>query len=107
MDDENLDNILKKVEILIKKVDKNTEIVKDLRSHNRWVFFFRVLYYGTLIALAFGAWYFIQPVIDSISSTMNMVSQTGNDISNSLDSVKDLTDSADGIMGLFDIFNKN
>gem|GEM_PF-4963202 len=35
MDDENLDNILKKVEILIKKVDKNTEIVKDLRSHNR------------------------------------------------------------------------
>jgi uncharacterized protein YoxC len=105
-DNQDLKKIFQKLNQLSKKVDDNTKIVKDLRSHNRWAFFFKILYYAFLIAMAFGAWYFIQPVIESVTQTIDGISKTGNDISSSLDGFKKAGESIGDVKSLLDKFKK-
>ena len=97
---EDLKPILDRLNSLSKKIDKNTKIVKDLRSHNRWAFFFKIVYWAFLIMLAYGSWYIMQPVIESLRSTVDMISKTGSDISSSLDAVKGATQSLDNLKNL-------
>ncbi|MCK5589037.1 MAG: hypothetical protein KAI16_01870 [Candidatus Pacebacteria bacterium] len=92
---EDLKKVLEKLNILSKKIDDNIKITRDLRSYNRWGFFFKILYWGFLIAMACGTWYLVQPMMDSIGSTIETISQTGSNISDSLDSFKKVGESVD------------
>ena len=89
---DNLQKVLEKLNQLSKKVDKNTDIVKDLRSHNRWAFFFKIVYWGFLIAIGYGAWQLIQPVLDSFSSAIDTISQTGESLKGPLDNLSGVVD---------------
>ena len=92
---EDLKKVLEKLNILSKKIDDNIKITRDLRSYNRWGFFFKIFYWGFLIAMACGTWYLVQPMMDSIGSTIETISQTGSNISDSLDSFKKVGESVD------------
>ncbi len=96
---DDLKNILEKIKILEKKINENTEIVKDLRSHNRWSVFFKIFYWLVLFGLSYGLWQIIQPVIQSFSDTINSISQTGHQLNDSLNLDK-LTELLDNLKNI-------
>ena len=86
--DENIEQMLKE-NLAISK--ENNELLKKLVNHQKWAQIYRFVYWGLIIAVSFGSFYFLQPYIGSI---MNLYTggvsnvNTFQDISKSLDSEK-------------------
>jgi len=59
-------------------VEENNKILKKIRSRMRWGSFLHVLYWVFIIGLSFGAYYFIQPFIESIRGTTESLSSGVN-----------------------------
>ena len=43
---------------------ENNNILKGIRSSNRWSAFFRIFYWLIIIGISVGAFYFVQPYVD-------------------------------------------
>jgi len=54
-----------------KLAEENNEILRTLRRSNRYALIARVAYWGVIILLSFGAFYFIQPYITSLMGATN------------------------------------
>ncbi len=50
-----------------KLAEDNNEILRQMRRVNRFSTALRFLYWAIILGLSFGAYYFIQPYIDSLS----------------------------------------
>lgn len=51
-------------------VEDNNKILKGLRRSQRWATFTRLVYWGIIIAVAVGSYYFIQPYVDQVQQFM-------------------------------------
>ena len=76
-----------KLDKLIKLTKENNEILRGMRSHQRWATFAAILYWLFIIGIALGAFYFVQPyivvVIESYNSmveSVNKVKEVGESI---------------------------
>lgn len=45
---------------------ENNELLKKLVNHQKWAQIYRFIYWGLIIAVSFGSFYFLQPYIGSI-----------------------------------------
>jgi len=83
---------------LLKRIAENTEennvLLKKMHRSMVWSRFFRIAYWLVIIGLAVGAFYFIQPYIDAIVSSVGKVNNT-------IDQGQDFFGG-----GLLDIFNR-
>jgi hypothetical protein len=52
-------------------VEDNRRILRSLQKSNRYKTILRVLYWFVIIALSFGSYYFIQPYIETLKSSLN------------------------------------
>jgi hypothetical protein len=78
-----------------KLVEENNGILKSMRLSNRVSTVFRFAYWFIIIALSFGAYYFIQPYMNFLTETINSVSGQGggsilNNNTNPLNNLQDL-----------------
>ena len=48
---------------------ENNRILKGIRNTNRWTIFFKIIYWTLIILVAVGAFYFVQPYVDSFLNT--------------------------------------
>lgn len=49
-----------------KMAEENNEILRSIRRTNRWGIAFRVFYWVVILGLSFGAYYFIQPYLQTV-----------------------------------------
>lgn len=49
-------------------VEENHKILRKVYGYQRWARFWRLVYWVIIIGLAFGAWYFIQPIVNKVDS---------------------------------------
>jgi lipoprotein signal peptidase len=80
-----------------KMVEDNNAILQSIRRTNRFSIIMRVFYWVLVLAIGFGAYYFIQPYVDSmlgiVGQAQQVVGATGNTIDKAqgrLDSITDL-----------------
>ncbi len=78
-----------------KLAEENNGILKSMRLSNRVSTVFRFAYWFIIIALSFGAYYFIQPYMNFLTETINSVSGQGggsilNNNTNPLNNLQDL-----------------
>ncbi|MEN9524081.1 MAG: hypothetical protein RL536_150 [Candidatus Parcubacteria bacterium] len=80
-----------------KLVEENNEILRSIRRSNRFGTIMRVLYWVLILALSFGAYYFIQPYLSSMlgtySSLQNSLQGLQGDVNsaqNAAGSIRDL-----------------
>lgn len=66
---------------------ENNNILRGIRSSNRWSMFFRILYWIIIIGIAVGAFYYVQPYID-------MVLKAYGSIKGDLNNAKSVVDTA-------------
>ena len=58
-------------------VEENNELLKKMRRRSHWTTAFQIGYWVLIIALTFGAFYFIQPYINSLTGALGGGSGTG------------------------------
>jgi hypothetical protein len=63
---------------------ENNKILRGIRRSNRWSLIFRVLYWTLIIGVSVGAFYFIQPYINTITGAYS-------NLQDNLDTVKSAT----------------
>ena len=68
---------LKKVE---RMVAENHEILRGMRRRERWRNVFQIFYWLVIIAIALGAYYFIQPYIDAMIVAYNDLTDSINKV---------------------------
>lgn len=88
MDEQDFKKIVNKISKIEKQVEQNNSILKGIRSHNRWAMFLRFLYWIALLGAAYGAWVFLKPVWETFQEGLEQISNTGNNLKESVDSVK-------------------
>ena len=54
-----------------KMAEENNSILRKMRRANRWSVAFRVFYWVVIIGLGVGAYYALEPIIDSAVSIIN------------------------------------
>jgi len=52
----------------LKLTEENNEMLKKLYRAHKWGVAWRIFYWTLIIALTFGAYYFIQPFLDQIKN---------------------------------------
>ncbi len=57
---------------------ENNKILRGIRRSNRWGSFFHLLYWVIIIGISVGAFYYIQPYVDTLLKTYKTL-QTGID----------------------------
>lgn len=78
-----------------KLVEENNGILRSMRLSNRVSTVFRFAYWFIILAISFGAYYFIQPYLNFLTDTLGSVSGQGtnnilNSNSNPLNNLQDL-----------------
>lgn len=69
----------------------NNDILKGLRSRNRWATFFRILYWAVVLSIVFGAYYYLQPVISAFSQAFGGISDGVGQVTSLISSLPDVT----------------
>ena len=64
-------------------VEENNKLLKSMKKLARWRTAMQIGYWVLIIALTFGAFYFIQPYINSLMGALGEGSSTGTDQSQS------------------------
>ena len=77
MNDDKLNQILEKVE-------ENNNILRKMRRASIWGDVFRIFYWTIIIVSAVGAYWFVQPYVDTLKSSYSR-------IQNDINSVKEIT----------------
>ncbi len=56
------------LERTLKLAQENNKILRSMRRTNTYALIARIVYWGVILALGFGAYYFIQPYFESLTS---------------------------------------
>lgn len=62
-----------------KLAKENNKILRGLRSSHRWSSFFHTIYWIIIIGIAVGAFYYLQPYVNTIIKTYSTIQ---NDLTN-------------------------
>jgi hypothetical protein len=57
--------------------EENNKLLKSMQKSARWRTVFQIGYWAIIIILTFGAFYFIQPYINSLTGALDGASGTG------------------------------
>lgn len=72
-----------------KLAEENNSILRGIRRSNRWGIAFKIFYWLVILGVTFGAFYFLQPYIES---SLKLVSQAQ-------DSIKTIGDTVNQVQG--------
>lgn len=61
---------------------ENNELLKKIRKSQKWSQTSKAIYWFIIIAFGFGAWYFVQPYLESVLSVYSSVSGGVSGINN-------------------------
>ncbi len=70
--------------------EENNDILRSIQSSMRFARFMSILYWVIIIGASFGAYYLIQPYIDTLMSVSGGAKTKLNEVSGLLDSLKSL-----------------
>jgi hypothetical protein len=73
-----------------KMAEENNEILKSLRRSARWNTAFKVFYWVIIIGISLGAYYVIQPYLESVMGIYGSVTGDVNGAQSVSDQLKDL-----------------
>ena len=73
-----------------KLAEENNEILRGIRRSNRISVIFRVAYWVIILAISFGAFYFIQPYIESLTGAYGQIQQEYGSTQGAISSFRDL-----------------
>ena len=73
-----------------KLAEENNAILKSIRSSNRWSMAFKFSYWAIIIGLSFGAYYFIQPYLESLMGVSGQIKSSVNDVQSMTSQINDL-----------------
>ena len=65
-----------------KLAEENNEILRKMRRISRYGTIFKVVYWVVILGLSFGAYYFIQPYVESVSGLYGQVQGNVNSVEN-------------------------
>ncbi len=87
------------LERTLKLAEDNNEILRGIRRSNRISSFLRVLYWIIIIAVSFGAFYYIQPYVNNM---LELVSNFGGfeGLTNAIKQAKDAANTVQNANGL-------
>jgi hypothetical protein len=77
-------------------VEENNKILKLMQRRSRWQTAFQIGYWVLILALTFGAFYFIQPYIDSLTGALGGGSDASGGTSQSQSISQELQDALKG-----------
>ena len=66
---------------------ENNHILKGIRSSNRWGTFFRIFYWIIIIGISVGAFYFVQPYIDTVLNAYKNIRGDLNNVKSVVNSI--------------------
>jgi len=67
---------------------ENNKILKSVRRSNRWSAFFKVFYWMIIISISIGAFYYIQPYIDTFMNTYQSIKGDIDNVKSAVDSIQ-------------------
>ncbi len=70
--------------------EENNQLLKKIRRSNFYSSAARVIYWGILIGISFGAYYFVQPYIDAITGTYTDIQEGVSTVQNASTGVSGL-----------------
>lgn len=70
----------KKIDETLELTKENHKILKSMRSHARWSSIMRAVYWLIILVTAFGAYYFVKPVIDDVMEAYSGVVDSINSV---------------------------
>ena len=70
--------------------EENNKILRSMQRKARWQAAFQIGYWVIIIALTFGAFYFIQPYINSLMGALSQANGTGTSTSQSQSMIQEL-----------------
>ena len=65
---------------LLKLTKENNEILRGMRSSQRWTNFFNYIYYALIIGSFLGAYYYLQPFVDQAMQSLQGVASGIQDV---------------------------
>ena len=69
--------------------EENNAILKKMRRSSRWTMAFQISYWAVIILLTFGAFYFIQPYINSLTGALGSGNGSGTGTTSYSQELKD------------------
>jgi type II secretory pathway component PulM len=72
----------------LKVAKANHEILKGIRSHNRWQRFTKILYWIVIAVIIFGGYvYIVEPFMNRVNEAYTKVTETADSIQETRDSI--------------------
>ncbi len=68
----------KALDEILKITKENNEILHSMKRHQRWASIFRAVYWLIIIGVSLGAYYFIQPYLESIMEAYQSITGTAS-----------------------------
>ena len=81
-----------KLDEIYRLTHENHKMLVNLRSHNRWAAFFRVMHWILLIAISVFIFYYIQPYIEALVKSYNSLANGINEVKEIGDKIPDFPD---------------
>jgi hypothetical protein len=75
-----------------KITEENNEILRSIRRGNRWSMAIKATYWIVIIGLSIGAFYFVQPYIEFMTSALGIGGASASEPTASQDFLKNLQD---------------
>ncbi|MDQ5893141.1 MAG: hypothetical protein QG640_152 [Patescibacteria group bacterium] len=75
-----------------KMAEENNEILRSIRRSNRWSMAVKAIYWIVIIGLSIGAFYFIQPYIEFMTSALGIGAANAGDPTASQSLLKNFQD---------------
>ncbi|HRH26050.1 MAG TPA: hypothetical protein PLF31_01090 [Candidatus Paceibacterota bacterium] len=74
MEENNVGKLEERIAHLEQELGENTRMVRSMYRAQKWGRIYRVIYWIVIIGLALGAFYFIQPYLQAVTSVYETVS---------------------------------
>ncbi len=73
-----------------KMAEENNEILRSIRNSTRWSNAFKIIYWTVILGFSFGAYYFIQPYLDTLMGISGQVKDSVNGVNSVTSTIRDL-----------------
>ena len=73
-----------------KMAEENNEILRSIRNSTRWSIAFKIIYWTVILGFSFGAYYFIQPYLDTLMGISGQVKDSVNGVNSVTSTIRDL-----------------
>ncbi len=65
---------------ILRLTRENHDMLRSIRSHQRWAAAMRIVYWLVIIGLAFGSWLVVEPYLQSLLNTYASIEQGLNSV---------------------------